>query len=117
MWLLSGLERLIKNNYQFSHKEYMKKRIENYYKSEYFIIVEHFINDNKYIKITNGTFSTFDDIDSKFKQYCNDFFLEYNRDKFSKELSTLQNYYDIVKERKTINGSQCWGYSNLLLVK
>lgn len=117
MWLLSGLERLIKNNYQFSHKEYMKKRIENYYKSEYFIIVENFINDNKYIKINNGTFSTFDDIDSKFKQYCNDFSLEYNRDKFSKELSILQNYYDIVKERKTINGSQCWGYSNLLLVK
>lgn len=113
MWLLKGLERLLKNNYQFSHKEYMKFRIEEYYKNEYSKIVESFINNNEYIEFVEGAFTTFNNIENKFRQYCINNSFEYNQDKFSKELSLLQNSYNITKDRKYINGSQVWGYYNI----
>lgn len=117
MWLLNGLERLLKNNYQFSHKEYMKKKIEEYYKNEYSIIVEAFIRDDKYIKLLNGAFSPTSDLTEQFEKYCLDNFIEYSKDKFTKELSLLQELFNIKKDRKYFKefNKQIWGYTNIIV--
>ena len=117
MWLLNGLERLLKNNYQFSHKEYMKKKIEEYYKNEYSIIVEAFIRDDKYIKLLNGAFTPTSDLTEQFEKYCLDNFIEYSKDKFTKELSLLQELFNIKKDKKYFKefNKQIWGYTNITL--
>ena len=117
MWMLKGLERLLKNNYRFSHQDYMKERIENYYKSDYSKVVESFINDDRYIKLLSGSCTTTNDLMAQFKKYCSDNYIEYNGDKFSKELPLLQEAYNIKKEKiyfRELN-KQLWGYRNITL--
>ena len=117
MWMLKGLERLLKNNYRFSHQDYMKERIENYYKSDYSKVVELFINDDRYIKLLSGSCTTTNDLMAQFKKYCSDNYIEYNGDKFSKELPLLQEAYNIKKEKiyfRELN-KQLWGYRNITL--
>lgn len=117
MWLLSGLERLLKNKYQFSHQEYMKKKIEDYYRSEYSVVIEEFINDDKYIKLLDGAFTPINELLEQFEKYCLENSLDYNKDKFTKELSLLQDSFNIKKEKKYFKelNKQIWGYTNITL--
>lgn len=99
-WALTGLIRLIRNNYKFSYDDEMQSKVDYLVTNDCNRLINDFINNPNYVIFNNECFTSTLDLYNQFLIYCNDNNLDViNENVFYKKLPNICETNNLEKSK------------------